>query len=250
LIAGSAALLLQLAHPLVAAGVAAHSGFQSDPFQRLRATLDATLRVTFGDREQARSAADDVRRVHERVRGRLSQSVGQYPAGTTYDARDPPLALWVFATLIATSVEGYGRLVKDLGKAARERHYREARPFALLFGVTDEVLPPDRAAFDRYYESMVAGPALSVGPEAAALAAQVLAPSLPRWLRLSVPMARAVTADLLPEPVAASFGLTRRDAVRGRTLERGLKTAVLAAPAPVRYWSHYRIARTRIRATP
>src|SRR5438093_13769935 len=62
LVAGSAALLLQLAHPLVAAGVAAHGGFQSDPFQRLRATLDATLRVTFGDREPARSAAERVRR--------------------------------------------------------------------------------------------------------------------------------------------------------------------------------------------
>jgi uncharacterized protein (DUF2236 family) len=191
-----------------------------------------------------------VRRVHERVRGRLSHPVGQYPTGTIYDARDPTLALWVFATLIATSVEGYGRLVKVMSGAARDRHYQEARPFARLFGVTDDVLPPDRAAFDRYYKGMVAGPALSVGPQAAVLAAQVLAPPLPHWLRLSVPMVRAVTAGLLPEPVASSFGLTRRDGAHGRTLERGLKAAVLAAPASVRYWPHYRIARKRIQAMP
>ena len=54
---GPAALLLQIAHPLVAAGVTNHSGFSEDPFLRLRATLDATLRITFGDREQARRAA-------------------------------------------------------------------------------------------------------------------------------------------------------------------------------------------------
>jgi uncharacterized protein (DUF2236 family) len=248
LVAGPAALLLQLAHPLVAAGVAAHSGFRSDPFQRLRATLDATLRVTFGDREQAASAAEGVRRVHERVRGRLPHSVGQYPAGTIYDPRDPTLALWVFATLIATSVDGYGRLVKDLNRTDRERHYQEARPFALLFGATDDVLPADRAAFDRYYRSMVTGPALWIGPQAADLAAQVLAPPLPRWLRISVPMVRAVTADLLPESIAAPFGLTRRDAARGATLERGLRTAVRAAPPRIRYWPHHRIARKRIQS--
>jgi uncharacterized protein (DUF2236 family) len=250
LVAGPAALLLQLAHPLVAAGVAAHSGFRNDPFQRLRATLDATLRVTFVDREQARSAAEGVRRVHEGVHGRLPHSVGQYAAGTLYDARDPTLALWVYATLIATSVDAHERFVRGLGGAALERHYQQARPFARLFGVTEDVLPPDRSAFDRYYQSMVAGQALSVGPEAAALAAQVLAPPLPRWLRISLPMIRAVTADLLPQRIAAWFGLAQRDTARGRTLQRGLRTAVRAAPPPVRYWPHYGIARARVRGTP
>ncbi|MDP9398691.1 MAG: oxygenase MpaB family protein, partial [Actinomycetota bacterium] len=43
LLGGPAALLLQVAHPLVAAGVAEHSDFRADPLHRLRATLDATL---------------------------------------------------------------------------------------------------------------------------------------------------------------------------------------------------------------
>ena len=37
--AGPAALLLQLAHPLVAEGVAHHSRFEEDPTRRLRNTL-------------------------------------------------------------------------------------------------------------------------------------------------------------------------------------------------------------------
>src|SRR6266511_4932042 len=68
---GAAALLLQIAHPLVAAGVAAHSDFRSDPFRRLQATLDTTLRITFGDREQAAAAAERLWRVDARGRGPL-----------------------------------------------------------------------------------------------------------------------------------------------------------------------------------
>src|SRR5918993_5866268 len=49
---GPAAPPLQIAHPLVAAGVAAHSDFATDPLRRLRGTLDAVLTVTFGDAAQ------------------------------------------------------------------------------------------------------------------------------------------------------------------------------------------------------
>src|SRR6266536_6064854 len=71
---GAAALLLQVAHPLVAAGVAEHSDFPEKAFTRLRSTLDATLRITFGDREQAERAAARVRAAHARVRGGLGDA--------------------------------------------------------------------------------------------------------------------------------------------------------------------------------
>src|SRR5438105_13221343 len=93
--AGPAALLMQLAHPLVAAGVDDHSDFRRDPFARLRATLDDTLTISFGNSEQSERAADRVRAVHRRVRGRLRSGVGSYATGTPYDAADPALALWV-----------------------------------------------------------------------------------------------------------------------------------------------------------
>ena len=40
--AGPRALLLQIAHPLVAAGVADHCDFRTDPWRRLRARCGAT----------------------------------------------------------------------------------------------------------------------------------------------------------------------------------------------------------------
>ena len=57
LLGGGRALLMQLAHPLVAKGVAEHSDFRRDPFARLRRTLDATYAIVFGSEAEARAAA-------------------------------------------------------------------------------------------------------------------------------------------------------------------------------------------------
>src|SRR4051812_10480420 len=53
LLGGGRALLLQVAHPLVAAGVSQHSNYREDPFGRLYRTLDTVTTVVFGDTEQA-----------------------------------------------------------------------------------------------------------------------------------------------------------------------------------------------------
>jgi uncharacterized protein (DUF2236 family) len=245
---GAAALLLQVAHPLVAAGVAAHSDFLAEPFRRLQVTLDTTLRITFGDREQAAAAAEGVGRVHERVRGRLRRPVGRFDAGTPYDASDPNLALWVHASLLGTSLQVYGRFVRRLTLADRERYYQEAKPFAHLFGVGDDVLPPDYRAFRAYLAGMVEGPDLAVGEDARLLAAQILAPPVPLAARPALPPLRAVTAWLLPTRLRGEFGLLWG---RGeRALLAGLggptRLAVRTLPPRLRYWPHHGIARARI----
>src|SRR5437763_10623992 len=83
LLGGGRALLMQLAHPQVAQGVAEHSGFEADPFARLRGTLTAMTTIVYGTEEQARRMAAEVRRVHRHVRG------------DGYYANDPALLLWV-----------------------------------------------------------------------------------------------------------------------------------------------------------
>jgi uncharacterized protein (DUF2236 family) len=248
LVAGPAALLLQIAHPLVAAAVAAHSGFRQDPTKRLRATLDATLRVTFGDAEQAAAAAERVRAVHQRVRGRIPTPVGSFAAETPYDATDPDLALWVYATLITTSVAAFERFVDPMSPLDRERHYREARPFARAFGVPDGKLPPDRAAFDDYVRAMVQGPDLVVGADASGLARGILSPPLPRAARPATGMLKAVTSFFLPPRLRAEFELSWSgwDRAMAATVVRSVRTAVRFAPRSLRYWPHYQVALRRM----
>ena len=97
------AILLQVGHPLIAAGVFEHSGFRTSPLaamQRLHHTTQAMLAITFGDEHQHRAAIEGIRRIHTRVNGRLREAVGPFPAGSAFSAEDPALLLWVHASLI------------------------------------------------------------------------------------------------------------------------------------------------------
>src|SRR5881397_56153 len=69
LLGGGRALLLQVAHPLVAAGVAQHSNYREDPWGRLYRTLDLTTKIVFGSTAVAEEAAGRIRHVHQRVHG-------------------------------------------------------------------------------------------------------------------------------------------------------------------------------------
>lgn len=246
LLAGPAALLLQVAHPLIAEAVARHSGFRNDPYGRLRATLDATLSIAFGDMAQVRAAADRVRATHRGVAGALPAPVGPYPKGTPYRARDPDLALWVHATLVRTALDAYDRFVRPLEDPEREAYHREARPMAALFGAAE---PPgtheDFLAYLRRAED-----ALHVGEVARAIAREVLAPPLPRAARASLPVTRAVTAGLLGPRLASAFGLRfgLPERLEAAALARTVRGALRLAPAGVRFWPHYLVARDRIRA--
>src|SRR5579862_6631483 len=106
MLGGGRALLLQLAHPLVAAGVAEHSDFLASPLRRLERTMTLTLEMVFGTMAQAREAARQVNRAHDRVRG--------VAGGVGYHAGDPDLLLWVHSTLIDSALETYATFVRPL----------------------------------------------------------------------------------------------------------------------------------------
>ena len=95
---GGTAVLLQVAHPLVAAGVAAHSTYDRDIWRRLVGTLRALYLITYGSKAEAERAADAVKAAHTRVKGVTDTRLGVFPAGTAYSA-GPRLMLWVHATL-------------------------------------------------------------------------------------------------------------------------------------------------------
>lgn len=209
LFGGGRALLLEIAHPLVAAGVAEHSDFRTDPFGRLRRTLDAMSTITFGDRARALAAARGVERAHERVKGTLSTRVGPHPAGTPYDGRAPELVHWVWATLADTSLVVYDAFVAPLDDDAREAFHADQRVVARLLGVPPERVPPDYAAFRDEFDAIVAGDTLAVGEQAREIAQAVLHP--PGGFGGGT--VRGVTAALLPPRLREAFGL-RWDASR------------------------------------
>ena len=79
------AILMQLAHPSVAAGVHQHSAFRGSlraSLKRLQSTVGAMQAITFGDPEAMIDAAARINAIHDRVRGHCAE-------GRSYSAHDP-----------------------------------------------------------------------------------------------------------------------------------------------------------------
>jgi uncharacterized protein (DUF2236 family) len=139
---GGPAVLLQVAHPLVAVGVVRHSDHRGDLWHRLARTLRALYLITFGTKAEADAAAEAVQ-VHARVHGRTDMELGPFPPGTRYSASDPELMLWVHATLVHCSLTVYERFVHGLSREDEERYYREMALVARLrySGLGDPPVP-------------------------------------------------------------------------------------------------------------
>lgn len=203
---GGCALLMQLAHPLVAAGVAEHSRYREDPLGRLNRTLELTLTIAFGTAREAIESVRQIERRHAGVKGRLPHAVGRFPAGTPYRANDPHLLFWVHATLVDTALRVYEMFVAPLTEKDKDQYYEESRIVARLFGIPQEIIPPNRRAFERYLHQMLVGDELAVGNQAKDIAESLLAPEHPFPLRLAGPPLRLMTVGLLPEPIRARYG--------------------------------------------
>jgi uncharacterized protein (DUF2236 family) len=189
--AGPRALLLQLAHPAVAAGVAEHSDFRTDPWRRLAATLRSYLTIVYGTTSAARAEIRRLNMLHRDI------------VGTGYSARDPALALWVHATLIDSTIVANDAWLGPVSRDRRAAFYLETRPIGRAFGVPDELLPVDLDTFEAYVGAMLApGGPVRVSPLARELGAVVLRPPLAplaSWL----PFGAAVAPWLARMPVAA-----------------------------------------------
>lgn len=198
LLGGPAAVLMQIAHPLVAAGVHEHSAFRRSPFRRLVRTADTTLAIVFGERATAERALKRIDRSHGPVHGRAAD-------GRAYRAKDPRLLLWVQATLVLTSLRWYESVIGRLSDAERESYWDDGKFFARELGVSEVLLPRTVADLERYEAEMLR---TDVVPDAiaAVVGRDVLRPY--PWLPEVVYWpSDALTAALVPRSLHSVFGL-------------------------------------------
>jgi uncharacterized protein (DUF2236 family) len=204
---GGPAVLLQVAHPLVAAGVVLHSDYRRDLWRRLAHTLRALYLIAYGTKAEAEGAGDAVQAVHAHVHGKTDVQLGRFPPGTSYSASDPELMLWVHATLVEASSTVYQRFVRALSGEEQERYYQEMAVVARLFGTPDSVIPRSLAEFRDYFAAQIAGDTITVTSPAREVAAVIFEARLPTPMRLLVPAHRLSTAGLLPPRLRREYGL-------------------------------------------
>ena len=237
---GGRALVLQVLHPLVAAGVDQHSNFTQDPFRRGFRTADIMLKLAFGDEATSRRQSELLRRMHERIRG-VSED------GIAYHAMDPALLVWVWATLVEVSVLMYERGVRRLSAVERERYYEEQKLVAYACGVPRGACPPTYDDFTRYVERTIET-ALRVTKIARLVAFAGRHPPLPWPLgSLAGIVGTFFTAALLPDRFRNELGYAWSPA-RERVLRAFFLLSRLGArvvPRPVRHLQNRYLVRRK-----
>ena len=244
------ALLLQLAHPWVAAAIAEHSKTLADPIGRFHRTFDIVFAMVFGSLDRAMLSSRQLHRRHSMIVGEMPATIGPFAAGSRYCANDIPSLRWVHATLVETALMAHELVLPPLSAEERERYWSESRTFGALFGLTDDDLPADWSGFAAYTAGMAQSDTLTVSPAAREIAAQIFGGARP-WLR-PPRWYRALTASLLPEALRAGFGV-ELDARGRRAAENALtwiKRVYPKLPDRLRYVGPYQEAQARLRGEP
>lgn len=245
-LAAGYATLLQLAHPWVAAAIAEHSTTLHDPIGRFHRTFRVMFTLSFGPVEQASATARRMHLRHESIRGMMPETVGAFAASSRYEANEVNALLWVYATLIDTSVMAYDLILPALTFEERERYYAESRMSATFFGIPLDAWPRDWRQFEEYMESMYRSTTLAVSPVARHIAAQVLS-GADSWLRIPS-WYRALTSHLLPPRLREEFGLAYGEREK-RSAERALcwmQRIYAHLPESIRFVGPYREALGRM----
>lgn len=230
------AILLQLAHPAIAAGVHDHSAFRGSMrsgVQRLRSTVGAMLSLTFGDTEQMIAAAAGINAIHDRVRGPVGEG-----SAATYSAHDPHLQRWVHATLLDSIPLTYDVLVGPLTPRERDRYCSEAAIMEPLLGMPEGWLPRDTNQLDGYMREMLDGGTLVISDKARALARAMLYPA---YWRFAWPMFRGLqllTIGSLPPAIREAYGFEwrARDARAFIRWTAVLRSTLRLLPSIAREW--------------
>ena len=233
-VGGIRALLVQAAHPEVAAGVAQHSRYRQDPLGRLTRTAAHVTATSFG-------AMPEVSRAVAIAASRHRPVAGHSDRGLPYDASDPALAAWVHNTLtdsFLTAYQAYG--AQPCPPAGADRYAREQTRAGELLGA--EPLPDTAAALSAWIASH---PHLAPSPACAQAIAFLRHPPLPPAIRAAYRVLLRAAVATLPSRIQQITGLRSRpgDLTAGRAAVTTLRWALGSSP-------DWQLALARTGATP
>jgi uncharacterized protein (DUF2236 family) len=231
--AAGTALLLQVAHPTVGAGVHEFSTFREDPWGRLWRTLDFVNVLVYAGPEPAAEMGARIRDFHKVIKGTK-------PDGTRYSALEPEAYTWVHVTLCEGIIRAHERFGRPMTVAEQAQLWGEWRPLGRFLGIrwrdmpetydgyrafVDEIVAERlerNAAVDEVYEALTSTPPSPT---------KVLGPRT--WGALNRPMMRfagLATVGLMPPELRERLGL---ELSRSQALELRALGAASRALTPV-----------------
>jgi uncharacterized protein (DUF2236 family) len=251
LLGWSRAILMQLAHPLIAAGVLQHSEYRGGVISaaiRLHHTVRAMRRLTFGDAQQRHAALSRIQGIHRTVHGTLTEAAGPFAVGTPYSAEDPALLLWVHATLVESTADIYARVVAPLSADDLDTYCEQSIATLLDLGGDPATAPRTWQALRVYMASVQSSGVLAVTAAARDLGHAVLTP---RAAGLPVPftgLQKIITVGLLPTGIRDSyrFEWNARRERRFALAIRSVRAIRSVTPRRLAWWPDARKVTTRV----
>lgn len=234
-------VLMQLAHPLVAAAVANHSSFVNEQRQRARRlhrTVRAMLALTFGTPEEVRATVAAINSLHDRINGRLDRTLGAFDEGSEYSAHDPELLRWVHATLLDCVLRTYDAYVGALSPEEQEAYCEGAAAMGPLLGAPEGFFPRSVAELRAYVDEMLDSSVIQVTEPARSVAREILSPSFTRGIWPVMAFGRLSARWLLPPQLRAAYGFTwtPRDERAARLSAAVIRSVLPAVPSLLRHW--------------
>ena len=233
-VGGIRALLIQAAHPEVAAGVFEHSRYREDPLGRLTRTASYVTATSFGARPEVEGAVAVVRSRHQTVRGRSHRD-------RPYDAADPTLDAWVHNSLtdsFLTAYRMYG--AQRCSEDAADRFVAEQARVGRLIGA-DPL--PERA--EELTAWIIGHPSLGPSPGSQAAVRFLRRPPLPLPVGAAYGFLFRAAVATLPDRIREVIGVRSLpgDLETGRAAVSALRWAL--GPSP-----DWRLALLRMGAPP
>lgn len=247
---GLSAGILQLMHPAIGAGVAQHSNFFEDPWDRILRSVPQILGVVYG--ADAESIGHRVRDYHRTIRG-------VDHLGRRYSALDPPTYWWAHATFQYSVEKVVDRFdTVNLGPAEREELYRDGVEWYRRYGVTMRPVPPSHREFRSEWkrvcrEDLEMTPAAERAVDLALHNRSLGAPFLPWWTKplqpfVVTPLLQLTAIGGLPADVRRRFGIPWRidQELEYRTLQLVVREWFRWLPDSLRYGPIAASARKRV----
>lgn len=140
-------MVMQVAHPMVGAGVGEHSVFRTDPWGRLLHSLDSTLTLVYGG-SAAIAEGRRLQQVHRDIRGVDTD-------GRRYSALQPEAYAWVHLILFERLVTMSELFGTPLSSEDRVRLYDEMIELGRVLHIRPQHMPATEAEFWPYLDKMV-----------------------------------------------------------------------------------------------
>jgi uncharacterized protein (DUF2236 family) len=144
-VGGTAAIIMEVLHPSVMAGVFTQSTYRTEPLRRARNTLGYVLRTTFGSTPGATRVIEAVKNVHRRIGGTRTD-------GVAYQALDPELIGWVHTCIPWAVMRAYETYNRPLSVEEKDRYLREQALIGRMGGA--DWVPESVRELDDYVERM------------------------------------------------------------------------------------------------